>query len=421
MKSVATVVCFVFVLFFTLPSAHAQQTIALHPLKGDSPEVAGRFFDEIVQALSEYPGPYIPYLINLEDDETVDVSSGGLPAYICPQPILTKDAPYAITGEVIQISDSFYTIRLYLWNMTSRVTLISDELIVDAEDETKYLPQLLSWMLSWIDREKPVTPDKVAEPEYWLSFGLRIGGGDSTWHYNVFDDNYIKREYVTHLLSGNFALQGSVHLLSWLAIQAEVNLCVDLSQPWKTDAAEGTFSSAYLTIPILFKFNWHSGNLKAAIFPGAYFYLPLFKKGDEEMGGRFDYKPNPPGFIFGGSIGWKVGPGYLFVDGRVEYDGLFWTPAPVDSAFYRNVVRLSVGYEMNFLKKKKKQVDDPSAVWAKVIPVADAEGQEQEQEQEQESTQEQIPSEDETLETSETSETLALTEMSELPEASEPF
>jgi hypothetical protein len=354
MRFAATVVCFVFMLIFTLSTAQAQQTIALHPLKGDSPDTDMRFFNEILRALSEFPGSFIPYPINLEDDETVDVSSGGLPAYICPQPILTKDAPYAITGELIEINDPFYTIRLYLWDMTSRVVLISDEVIVDTtETEAKYLPHLIAWMLSWIENERPVTPEKSADPEYWLYVGLRAGGGDSTWHFNVFDDN-IKREYVTHFLSGNFSLQGAVHLLPWLDLQAEVNLCVDLSQPWNADKAEGAFSSTYLNIPLLFKFNWRSGNLKAGIYPGVYFYLPLSKKVDEKMGNRFDYKPNPPGFVFGGNIGWKVGPGFLFVDGRFEYDGLFWTPAPADSTFYRNLVRLSIGYEMGFLKKNEK-------------------------------------------------------------------
>jgi hypothetical protein len=409
MRSAATTVCFVFfILFFTLPSALTAQTIALHPLKGDSADIDMRYFNEILKALSEFPGTYIPYPINLEDDETVDVSSGGLPAYICPQPTLTKDAPYAITGELIEMYDSFYTIRLYLWDMGSRVVLISDELIVDADEaETKYLPQLLAWMLSWIDREKLETPEVIVEPEaieepeYWLNLGVRVGGGDSTWHFNVFDNN-LKREYVTHFLSGNFSLQGSVNLLSWLAIQAEVNLCVDLSQPWNTDKAEGTFSSTYLTIPILFKFNWRSGNLKASIFPGMYLYLPLSKKTSGNMGDRFEYKPNPPGFVFGGNIGWKLGPGFLFVDARFEYDGLFWTPAPADSTFYRNMVRLSIGYEMGLLKKneksasaKKNKVQTSALVIREdEIPVAlveeieaveeeEAETETQEQEQEQ--------------------------------------
>jgi hypothetical protein len=375
--SIATV-CFAFMLFVALPSAIAAQTIALHPLKGDSPSATEKFFNEIVQALYEFPGPYIPYVINLEDDETVDVSSGGLPAYICPQPILTKDAPYAITGEVIEISDSFYTIRLYLWDMESRVVLISDAVIVHADEtEVKYLQQLLAWMLSWIDREKPaVTPELIAEPEYWLSFGTRLGGGDSSWYFNTLDHNLVKREYVTHFLNGNLALQGTVHFLPWLALQLEVNFCVDFSQPWNTEATEGFFVSSYLTIPLLVRFNWRSGNLMASIYPGVYFYLPLFKIEDENLGGHFDYNPNPPGFFFGGSIGWKMGPGYLFVDGRFEYDGVYWETPPSDHAFYRNIVRFNVGYEMSFLKKKKVQ-PPPPVTWAKVIPVTDEEEQEQ--------------------------------------------
>jgi hypothetical protein len=110
----------------------------------------------------------------------------------------------------------------------------------------------------------------------------------------------------------------------------------------------------------------------ASIYPGVYFYLPLFKTEDENLGSRFDYKPNPPGFFFGGSIGWKLGPGFLFVDGRFEYDGVFWDTPPSDRAFYRNMVKISLGYEMSFLKKKKVQ-PPPPVTWAKVIPVTDEE------------------------------------------------
>jgi hypothetical protein len=387
--SIIATVCFALCVAF--PSALSAQNIALHPLKGNSPEVADRFFNEIVQALLELPIPYVPYTINLEDDETVDVSSGGLPAYICPQPILTKDAPYAITGEVNKTDDFFYTIRLYLWDMESRVALISDELIVDIdEDETRHLPQLLAWMLSWIGREKPVTPELVAEPEHWLSVGLRLGGGDSSWYFNTLDNSFNKKEYVTHFLNANFALQGAVNILPWLAFQAEANLCVDFSQPWNTEATNGTFISSYLTIPLMVRFNWRSGKIMASLSPGVYFYLPLFKTGNENLGNRFDYKPTQPGFFFGGSIGWKVGPGYLFINGRFEYDGVLWKAPPSDRTFYRNVVRLSLGYEMNFIKKKKKVQEDPTATWAKIIPVADVGVQEQEQEQEETSSEDEV-------------------------------
>jgi hypothetical protein len=367
-------VCFLFMLFVAPTSVIAVETIALHPLKGDSPNVADGYFREIVKALAEYPGPYVPYVINLEDDDTVDASSGGLPAYICPHPKLTRDAPYAITGEVIETSDSIYTIRLYLWDMTTRVVLISDELMVHSDQaEVRYLPQLLAWMLSWITRERSVAQEEKEEAEeYWLRVGLRLGGGDSSWHFN--DNTLTKREHVTHLLSGNFAAQASVHILPWLAFQAEVNINIDFSPPWNTDATEGSFSSSYLTIPLLARFNWRSGNLTASLFPGVYFYLPLSRTKNDKLGGRFDYKPGQPGFFFGGSIGWKVGEGHLFVDGRFEYDGSFWKAPLPDRAFYRSTFRLSIGYEMAFLKKNKVREEPPvvsysSANRVKVIPL----------------------------------------------------
>jgi hypothetical protein len=389
-RSAATVVFFAFMLLFVLPAADSQ-TIALHPLKGNHPDMANNFFDGIVKIMSELPGPYTTYLINLEDDETLDAS--GLPAYTCPQDTLTKGAPYAITGEVIEISgqQKMYEIRLYLWDMGFRVLLISDVLVVyEGETETEYLPQLLAWMLSWIDILKFLTPtteevyiyvenevttepekekeiiyiereviglekqEAPVEPQYWLYLGLKVGGGDSMWNFTYLNNDFERTEYTIHFLNGGIGVQAAVNLLPWFAIQPEINFSVDLSHPWDTGPTEGTFVSSYLTIPLLFRFNWHKGGLMASIFTGPYFYLPLFRIENDNLGDRFHHEPQIPGFTIGGSIGWKTGPGYLFVDARFEYDGHFWGSPVLDHTFYRNVVKLSIGYELPFLKKRAK-------------------------------------------------------------------
>ena len=58
-----------------------------------------------------------------------------------------------------------------------------------------------------------------------------------------------------------------------------------------------------------------------------------------------------PGYTFGMSVGWKVGPGFLFLDGRFEYDGL-WYNYGRDPVYYRNAFRLGVGYEWGILEKR---------------------------------------------------------------------
>jgi hypothetical protein len=397
-------------LFFAL-SEVGSQTIALHPLKGNSPDIAKVLFAEIEKTLDEFP-LFSIYLINLEDDETIDVNTGGLPAYMCPQITLTNGSPYAITGEVTSISgfEGMYEVRLYLWEMEFQGLLISDELIIyEGETEAIYLSQLLAWMLSWIDRVKIYTPkeevyvyvekeiiiepekeivyvdreiiiepeiqiqETLVEPQYWLRLGFRLGGGDSMWHYKT------SNEYIIHLLNVGIGIQAAVNILPWFTIQPEVNFSVDISLPWNTNPTGGTLVSSYLTIPVLFKFNWYKNNLMTSLFVGPYFYLPLFLIGGSD--GNFNYKPQIPGFIFGGSIGWKIGPGHLFVDARFKYDGYFWSN-PKSGPFYRNTIKLSIGYELPFFKKKPKEPHvakntavqlPPEALEDEILPVASEE------------------------------------------------
>jgi hypothetical protein len=385
MKSAVMNVCFAFLLLLALTELGGQ-TIALHPLKGSSPDATKTFFNEIVKALDEFPGTYSKYLINLEDDETLDVSTGGYPAYICPQEILTKGSPYAITGEVTGISGSaeMYELRLYLWDMEFRTLIISDELIVYGGGiEAKYLPQLLAWMLSWINRikifatgedkyfyvEKEIMrdPEKVivyvdreievvpVEPLYWLRLGLKLGAGDSQWHFTFHNDIFEKTEKTIHFLNGGLGLQAAMDILPWLAIQTEVNFSVDVGLPQKNSPTNGTFVSSYLTIPLLARFNWYQSTLMASIYLGPYFYQPLFEVKNEDIDDNFSYKPQIPGFMVGVSIGWKKGPGYLFADARFKFDGKFWKGSKIGQPFYRNVAKLSIGYELPFFKKKPKE------------------------------------------------------------------
>jgi hypothetical protein len=381
-------VCFAFMLLFTLPTADSQ-IIALHPLKGNSPDAAKTFFDEMVRALEEFP-QYTPYIINLEDDESIDISTGGYPAYRCPDTVLTNGAPYAFTGEVSSIFGyvEMYEMRLYLWDMQFQGLLISDELIVhEGETEAQYLPQLLAWMLSWIDRVKFVTPtekiyvyiesdekiilekeivyvdreiiiepevpEEPVKPQHWLRLGVKLGGGDSMWNLTDLDDNY---KYVIHFINGGIGLHAAVNLLPWFAIQTEINFSVDTNFLLDKSNTKG-FVSSYLTIPVLFRFNWEKNNIMASIYTGAYFYLPLFRiknENHDDHGDTYNHKPQIPGFMVGGSMGWKVGPGHLFADARFEFDGQFWSAPVPGQTYYRNVTKLSIGYEMPLLVKKAK-------------------------------------------------------------------
>jgi hypothetical protein len=103
-----------------------------------------------------------------------------------------------------------------------------------------------------------------------------------------------------------------------------------------------------MTVPLILKLVlFQSSDFKGGVYGGAPLHFSL-----KQIGGNddFDYKPVPPGFLGGMYIGRRLGPGFLFFDGRFEYDGR-WGRSPDDGIYYWNRARINVGYEWGFFPK----------------------------------------------------------------------
>jgi len=194
-------------------------------------------------------------------------------------------------------------------------------------------------------------------PEKWLYLGLRGGMGSSQWYYDSNQAYSMRNQDITNFWNANLSLQVSVHILPFLDLQTECNFIADFTQ--LGDITTGVlkedkmFTSWSLTIPILAKLSLRGSHLKAGIFGGFYFYIPLFQTNGDRLAGYFDYNPHFPGFTFGMSLGWKLGIGYIFLDGRLDFDGR-WFNSDRDLFYYRNMARINVGYEIGFINKKAK-------------------------------------------------------------------
>ena len=363
----------VFILMIFFPcSLFAQNFLALHPLFGPSAEepIIGLFFQRMQQELPDAgDGNNRVFVIDLATIPP-DFPSGDFPPWICPSPLITGGADYTLTAEVFPNPDSpaTFRIRLYLWEMESSHLLGVDEIDVRGLEDLETLPSFLDYVLSWITHRIAQEPEIIYHTETihltetiyireesarsfeekWLYLGLRGGGGYSRWIYDYRDTSTTIESSV--FASGNAALQASVYFFHFLAFQTEVNVASD----FRLFSHMDDFTSWSLTVPFLLHFVMQSENLKAGIFGGVSLYVPLAQQSNDETLAYFDYLPDFPGFLFGFTIGRKMGPGYLLLDTRFEYDG-HWFNTDLRIINYRDIVRFNIGYEFGFFDKKRNK------------------------------------------------------------------
>ncbi|GHV95553.1 hypothetical protein AGMMS50293_18730 [Spirochaetia bacterium] len=350
--------------------APAENTtiIALVPFKGSPEDIVSQFGEVLQQELPK-AGPYTPYLVDM-NHLPPDVPEGGFPAYVCPSPSITNGAPYAISGEVSQDPDdpSNYHLRLYLWEMANERLVFSDEMIAaDRAACELSLPSLLGWILSWVGKESPAAaetpPEPASEPatEKWLYLGLRAGS--SLRFYDRQTADPFLESQVMHFFNINVALQVSVHLLSFLDIQTEVNFTTDYA-PFIVASAQtpnivvdtADFDSCSLMVPLLFRFNLRKENLMASFLGGIYYIVPLGQMKNDYLGGSFDYKSGLPlGYTAGFNIGMKLGPGFIFLDTRWAADIGAMQSTSGEDLYQRSMVTFNIGYEIGLFTRHKKK------------------------------------------------------------------
>ena len=369
---ILVVVC----LFVGLPLI-AQERMALHPFRAasGSEEIANIFFDvQMRQLTNASEGRFTPFSIDL-NRLPADIPAGGFPPWVCPSPVISGGAAYAITGEVGPDPDTpgSSRLRLYLWQMDGSRLLGSDEMVaLDRQEAEQGMPFFLEWVISWIvddtaepavvyvDREVITQADPVviyADGESyqpaWMYLGFRIGGGNSEWNHDLPNTGAPDPFRNTHVLTSvNISAQAAFPLARYFELQPELSFILDFES--FSDLVSGSFNDAIFSMElrpaVLAKFVLQNNTLKAGLFGGLYYYLPL-KKPDYAGISSSEYKPDFPGIILGVNVGHIVGPGRLFLDARLEFDGR-WFNREFDEIFYRTAVRVNIGYEFGFYRNR---------------------------------------------------------------------
>ena len=349
---------------FLISNLYAQEVIAVHPFRGseETETIATGYFERQRQEIPRVSeGKYSVFPIDLSRLPP-DVPEGGFPPWICPSPSITGDAIYAITGEaaVDPDYDDSFRLRAYLWQLDGQRLLGSDEMSVSGIGDLSSVAAFVEVILSWIIDDNLteasvvyVTGDSsnTSYEQKWLYLGLRGGAGYSRWTYDHGPGYTAADQSIIHLYGGNISLQAALNLLPFLYLQAEGNIIADYGpvRDFTTGESDGNYLSVALKVPIMVKFRWKGDHLRGGVFAGAYWHYPLHQTKE-----HFKYQADPPGIVGGMHVGWGMGPGNLFLDLRMEYDGRWFSSSREqrEEIHYSNSVRFNVGYEMGFFPKR---------------------------------------------------------------------
>jgi hypothetical protein len=386
LKNVATAKknLFLYTLFLFLPLCLSaqQQTIALIPFWGDNQNIISQFGDEVFRGLNNM-GNFRPSRINMNPANLPDdVPEGGFPPFVCPSPSLTRNMPYALTGEIVEDPDTGgWSLRLYLWKMTESRLIFSDRLTAfDRETCRTILPGLLEWIFSWIPEDNPQpaggsdgeprivyvnVPAEVAETDRpaeadkprivnipteadkWLYFGLRAGGG-----LLIHTDPWLIEN--AYKFGGN--VYTNIHMALHMHFQPFNTLGLQVEGIFSTDSLEGfkLFETFTITLPVMVRFTLRKNSSVFSALGGIYFPFILGKLKD-----GFEYAPPPMGLTAGLQIGSKAGPGALFFDLRFSMDFTnVWQKEDIpniysrESGYHRIMINIGVGYELGVITKK---------------------------------------------------------------------
>jgi hypothetical protein len=325
-------------------------------------------FDAVLNQVMARHEQYRPEPVDM-NNLPPDVPPGGFPPYVCPSPSMTKDAPYALTGEITSGDDGDH-VRMYLWEMANNRLLFSDELVALDKDQFQgTLPSMLEWLFSWIG-----DPAQAAESggpaagspgagtrvdDKWLYLGLRAG--PAFGFYARAEGTPFTEQAVTNFGNLNAAFQASVQLLSFLSVQTEVVFATDFAPfRWldKTDPTQislrgNALSSYSLMIPLLLKYTYRQPRYYGAAFAGLYAAMPLGEM--ETKSGNFKYSlDTPAGYVLGIGTGMRAGPGFLFLDIRWSADLGQTCDNKGDPLYKRSMVSIGIGYELGLINKKPK-------------------------------------------------------------------
>lgn len=352
---------FLWTLLLCLPlclyaQAGGRKTMALVPFWGSDQDIIDSFGDELFHSIDNSRGyrPMPVDMINLPDD----VPEGGFPPYICPSPSLTKEAEYAITGDLVFSEDDYeWRLMVYLWLMEDRRLLYSDMLYAyDQEDCSEKMPYMVTELLKWIPEDAPPPPPPVAsgpsrvvyftatEPLKRFYLGARVGAGARIYSL-PFDE--LEIEYISAALFASMTFP-NIALVHKFGLQAE-----GIFSYGKTTFPDPYDKEMSIMLPLLLRWNaYRDGPMAITALGGPYVKLPI--------GNDFYYRENLGesnwglGWTAGINFGNKIGPGFVFLDVRYLHDlnKTYYTVGTGRSpeSINRHMVSVSIGYEIGFLK-----------------------------------------------------------------------
>ena len=223
----------------------------------------------------------------------------------------------------------------------------------------------------------------------WLYLGLRGGGGINTAYTGSSTEPIFNFDSTEPSFGWNGAFSINGQITDWLGIQVEFmythdtiklnslgGSVVETDGMWlDSGGGDGEFTFNSFMIPILAKVSFMPGNFYFAGFGGVYFGIPF---GEMKFNGTLQagewqgiFKPvnTNIGLMFGGNIGYHIGPGILFIDVRYTMDLSTMKFEPVEGSwsmwndyitkwrfmpdleFSRNKFLFSIGYKVGFFNK----------------------------------------------------------------------
>jgi hypothetical protein len=190
----------------------------------------------------------------------------------------------------------------------------------------------------------------------WLYFGLR--GGGSLRFYTLHEDIPVDPPSPGITFEG--AAQLSFQFTRFLALQVEGVFTRDTVAYTGKDGYEASFTALSVMLPVALKFTFRPGPVLIAPFAGAYYNLPIgdmaFASSVEDASYSFS---RPIGVMGGLDLGFKLGPGALFLDARYGMD-LGYTSLSDEGGtlqVYKRdpLISVSLGYELGIVTRKAKR------------------------------------------------------------------
>jgi TolB-like protein len=208
-------------------------------------------------------------------------------------------------------------------------------------------------------RRRAEAEEKIAWKNKWLYFGLR--GGVSLRGYTLNED--IPGDIPDMGVAFEGAVQFSFQFSRFLALQVEGIFTQDTVQyegmfsGWDGYGDGGSFTSLSMMLPLALKLTFRPGLFLIAPLGGVYFNLPLGDMTFESNDGKESYRFSQPlGFMGGLDLGFKLGPGALFLDSRLGmnmgYTSVNDSGGTLQIYNRDLMLSFSIGYEIGIFTKR---------------------------------------------------------------------